>query len=118
MLSLNVGPVLKARGIERPYTYLVKAGISRHSATDLIQGKPRVLRLDHIELLCKLLICEPNDLLVWSPDKDQIYPENHPLFNLKRAQVQSNVQELLASMPFKQIKEITQTISDIKKANP
>jgi DNA-binding Xre family transcriptional regulator len=118
MLSLNLNTIFKVRGIEKPYAYLIKAGISSHSASDLLNGRPRIFRLDHIEIICKLLLCSPNDLLIWTPNKDEIYPENHPLHNLKKTESQSSIQELIATMSFDQVKEVTQTISDIKKANP
>ena len=63
MLSLNLIPIFKARAIEKPYSFLVKAGLSPHSATNILNNKTHVFRLDHIELLCRVLICEPNDLL-------------------------------------------------------
>jgi DNA-binding Xre family transcriptional regulator len=71
MLSLNLIPIFKARAIEKPYSFLVKAGLSPHSATNILNNKTHVFRLDHIELLCRVLVCEPNDLLVWNPDKGQ-----------------------------------------------
>ncbi|MBB2146776.1 helix-turn-helix domain-containing protein [Pedobacter sp. LMG 31464] len=116
MLSLNLNTIFKARGIEKPYSYLVKAGINPRSANGLLASTPRALKLDHIEIICKLLLCTPNDLLIWTPTKDQTYPENHPLHALKKPEEQNNIHELLATMSFEQVKEITQTINNIKKA--
>ncbi|MBK8628480.1 MAG: hypothetical protein IPN86_23875 [Saprospiraceae bacterium] len=31
MLYLNLAPIFAARGIERPYSYLVKAGFTHHT---------------------------------------------------------------------------------------
>lgn len=110
MLTLNLTPIFKARGILKPYTFLVKAGLSPHSANSIINSKTRVFRLDHIELFCNIFTCEPNDLLVWIPDKGQQYAENNPLLKLKQDDINQNLQETLASMPFKQLKEITKSI--------
>lgn len=49
MLSLNLNQIFKARGIERPYTFLVKAGFTPHSANALLNSKTKTFRLDHIE---------------------------------------------------------------------
>jgi hypothetical protein len=38
MLFLNVTEICKTRQIERPYSFLVKAGISPHTANDIANG--------------------------------------------------------------------------------
>jgi DNA-binding Xre family transcriptional regulator len=110
MLSFNLKPVFQARGIERPYTFLVKAGVAPHTATRILNSNSRVMRLDHVELICRILLCEPNDLLVWTPQSGQIYPPDHPLNNLKNQSSDGNLQEIIASMPYGQLKEIAKTI--------
>jgi DNA-binding Xre family transcriptional regulator len=109
MLTLNLNPIFKIRGIERPFTYLVKNGFSRHAATLLINGKNKVYRLDHVERLCELLICEPNDLLSWIPDKEHSYPENYPLARLKYHET-DNIKDTLEKTPLSELKIITENI--------
>ena len=115
MLTLNLAPIFRARGIEKPFTFLVNAGLPRHSATRLINNKPAVLRLDHMELLCRVLVCEPNDLLLFKPEKGQQYAANHPLLKLTQTLPASNWQQTLAEMPLKQLREITATITHVNK---
>lgn len=108
MLNLHLKPIFEARGIERPYTYLVKAGISRATAHNILQSKTRVFRLDHIELLCRVLICEPNDLLSYTPDSQTILDETHPLNNLRKETTsQSSIKDSLANIPYKELQELT-----------
>ena len=111
MLSLNLTPIFKARGIERPFSYLVKAGISPASANSILDGSIRSFKLDHIELICKILICEPNDLLLWTPNKDQQYSKDHPLFNLPQQDSSKDMKETMATIPYKKLKEITKQIN-------
>lgn len=113
MLSLNLTPIFRARGIDRPYTFLVKAGLSPHSANAILSSKTRIFRLDHIELLCRTLICEPNDLVVFTPNKDQHLSPEHPLNNLKQSETAKDMKETLATIPFKQLKEITKQINGL-----
>lgn len=115
MLSFNLSPIFKARGIERPYSFLVKAGLSPHSATSILANDIRTFRLDHIELLCRILICDPNDLLLWVPDNGQNYLENHPLTKLKSGDTGNDWQETFTTMPFKELKEITKSFIDKTK---
>ena len=117
MLSLNLTPIFKARGIEKPFTFLVNAGLPKHSATRLINNKPAVLRLDHVELLCRVLLCEPNDLLLFKPEKGQQYAANHPLLKLTQTIPVNNWQQTLAEMPLNQLRQVTKSISDIKPDN-
>lgn len=111
MLNLNLRPIFQARGIDRPYTYLVKAGISRATAHNILNSKTRVFRLDHIELLCRVLICEPNDLLAYIPDPSAPLQDTHPLNNLIHdATSKPGIKESLASIPYKELREITKQL--------
>lgn len=116
MLSLNVKPVFKARGVERPFSFMVKAGISPASANAILDSSIRSFRLNHIELLCKILICEPHDLLLWTPDKDQQYPSDHPLFNLQKRESEKELIQTIATVPYKRLKEITKQINEATKS--
>lgn len=115
MLTLNLKPIFQARGIQKPYTFLVKAGLSPASATNIINNKIRTFRLDHIELLCRILVCEPSDLLLFKPDKNQNYLPNHPLLKLQQQITDNNWQQTLANLPLKQLKEVTQNIIQNKE---
>lgn len=108
MLTLYLDPIFKARGIERPYTFLVKAGLSPHTASNILNAATRVFRLDHIELLCNVLVCEPNDLLMWTPDAGKKVDKNAPLANLiKTDKDLIDWKDSFASVPYKELKSIT-----------
>jgi DNA-binding Xre family transcriptional regulator len=109
MLSINLTPIFKARGIERPYSFLVNSGFNAHTAHSLLAGTTRAFKLDHVELLCKSLICEPNDLLAFTPNKNEVYLPEHPLLKLKQEE-DTNWTQTLATLPFKQLKQISQQI--------
>jgi DNA-binding Xre family transcriptional regulator len=111
MLSINLTPIFKARGIERPYSFLVNAGFNAHTAHSLLAGTTRAFKLDHIELLCKSLICEPNDLLAFTPNKNEVYLPEHPLLKLKQEDDAGNWTQTLATLPYKQLKKISQQIN-------
>ena len=111
MLSLHLMPIFNARGIERPFSFMVKSGFTPHAAHILLNGGPRSFRLDHIEHLCRILICEPNDLVVYTPEKAHPLLPDHPLNNLKATESIKAVNETLATVPLKQLKEITKQIN-------
>ena len=60
-------------------------------------------------------VCEPNDLLVWTPDKNQFYPENHPPQKLKPKPIPIDVQQTLSAIPYKDLVEIVNQIKEMQK---
>lgn len=111
MLTLDINPVIKTRGVEKPYTFLVKAGISPQSSTMIVQGKTRVFRLDHIEKICELLNCTPNDLLSWTPNKNVKLHDNHSLNKLKRDKKALQLQDTLKTLSLEQLNQIATFIN-------
>lgn len=120
MLRLNVMPVFKARGIDNPYYFLIKQGLSPYTVNNILYKGVLSLNLSHVELLCKVLVCEPNDLLVWTPDKNQFIPDNHPLQKLKLKPHPIDVQQTLSTIPYKDLVEIGNKIKEMKslETNP
>ena len=116
MLSLNLKPVFKARGIEKPYTFLVKAGFPSYTAHNLLNSKTVTFRLRHIDKLCTILNCRPDDLLVWTPNRNEKLADSHPLTRLKKQNIDNNWQETLKTMPLDQLNEIASIINKHKKA--
>jgi len=114
MLSFNLSPIFKARGIEKPYSFLVKSGLAPHSANVLLSSQTRSFRLDHVELLCKILICEPNDILVYREDASHKIAEDHPLNNLKQSEANKSLKETITTIPYKQLKELTNQINQME----
>ena len=100
MLKLNLGPVLSARGITKPFAYLVSIGFTYHSASVMINN-PKAVKVSYIGLLCLKLNCEPSDLFTWIPDKNNPIFENHAL-----RKVGGNV-DALFNLTFKELKEMT-----------
>jgi DNA-binding Xre family transcriptional regulator len=110
MLRLNLQPIFKARGIDKPYTFLVKAGFSAHSATVILGSNLKEIKLNYIEVLCENLNCEPNDLFLWIPDNEKMITDKHPLYNLRnRASDAENI--TLRDVPYKQLKELTSMLT-------
>lgn len=64
------------------------------------------MRLNHVELICKALYCEPNDLLAYKQNDNNPLPESHPLLNLLPNNEDVNWQEQLKTMPLHQLNKI------------
>lgn len=117
MLRINILPIIKERGIERPYTILKKEGLSHHIAIDLLNGNPRNFRLDTIEALCKLFVCEPTDLLEWTPTGKHQFPADHPIHKLAKKESAVSWKETVANLPLSELRELTRNIMSKANAN-
>jgi DNA-binding Xre family transcriptional regulator len=116
MLKLNLQPIFKARGIDRPHAFLVRIGITAHSANLILSSESKVFKLQHVELICRHLNCEPNDLLLWNPDKNNPIGDNHPLHNLSdKSSSSANGINTLRDIPYKELKEITKNLANRDK---
>lgn len=107
MLLYNLQAIFKARQIERPYSFLVKAGISPNTATKILNNEAKAIRLDHIEIICEHLCCEPNDLLVYIPHKNNVLPQNHPLHKLISENTDLAWLDNLKNIPLSNLKEMS-----------
>lgn len=110
MLKFNFTRVFKARGIERPFTYLLKAGYSPSFANRVANNKVRQMNLEHIERLCTMLQCTPNDLLEWTPEKNTVTVQEHPLCSLQRIASDGQINRILYNIPIDRLSEIEQLI--------
>jgi hypothetical protein len=60
--------------------------------------------LAHVETLCALLRCTPNDLFAWTPDdKTSDYPEN-PLQHI-RARALPDLQKIIGSLSLEEVRK-------------
>jgi DNA-binding Xre family transcriptional regulator len=116
MLIFNFNRVFKARGIDRPFSYLRNGGYSANFATRIANSRIDKLNLKDIEKLCEMLECTPNDLLEWLPREKDKTNMNHPLMAIKRNEKTIQLTKLLYSVPLDKLAEIEKLINDeIKK---
>ena len=114
MLTLNIKSVCKARGIDKPYTFLTKAGLSHHTATAILNPHTKVFKLGHIELICEKLHCTPNDLIKWEPDNNTMISPDHPLNSLKKNNEDYDWKENILKIPLDQLMEVANFIKNKK----
>jgi len=104
MITLQVKELYKLRGIKAPLAVMMKAGISQKVASDYLTGKKKHLLLAHIEILCTLLRCTPNDLFAWTPKNQALdYPEN-PLQAIRQKPM-PDLQHLIGAMSLDEVRK-------------
>ncbi len=112
MLRFNFSRVFKARGIEKPFSYLLKSGYSDNFATRVINNRIAKLNLNDIEKLCELLKCTPNDFLEWIPDSKDFDTLTHPLVSIKRGNEAVHLAQLLNTVPLHKLADIEALIKN------
>ena len=117
MLIYNINAICKARGVKQPYTFLVKSGISRRAAWRMLNDQSHSILLRHVEILCSVLNCEPNDLLVWIPEKDVVYREDFMLKKLLKKDLGDELLNALATMPLEKFKEVADMVLGKEDSN-
>ena len=85
MITLNIAQVCMVRGIKFPLKSLRKAGISTKVAGEYLNNPTKhQFTLKHIEVLCKLLNCTPNDLFSWQPNNPEEDVPTNPLQKIRQ----------------------------------
>ncbi len=110
MLQLNLKRIFKARGIEQPYKFLAQNGFVPFTAHKYKNGKVEHMRLDHIEKLCTVLNCTPNDIFEWSPDDLLDDRADHPLQKIRTREKKIEITKLLSKMSLEKLEEIEKLI--------
>jgi DNA-binding Xre family transcriptional regulator len=105
MLALNLKRVFALRGIEKPSGFMFKHGINRQTTYNLLRQETSVVKIEHIELLCRLLKCTPNDLFEWEGGADSL-SANHPLNDLKRNQTVQSIKEMIKDIPLEKMENL------------
>jgi DNA-binding Xre family transcriptional regulator len=117
MLVLNLKAIFSARGIDNPFSFLVNAGLSRHTATDFLHNTTGTVKLRYLELICSRLNCTPNDLFVWIPDNKTIVPESHQLNALKKNNKSFDLKKTFNNIPVDQLTRIAEMLKNQENKN-
>jgi DNA-binding Xre family transcriptional regulator len=110
MLRFNFTRVFKARGVDRPFTYLKKAGYSASFATRVSNNKVEGMNLKHVERLCILFQCTPNDLLEWIPDRKDPIGDKQTLATLSRNEKTVQLIQMINSITLDRLNAIEAVI--------
>ena len=112
MLEFNFTRLFRAKGITAPTTFLVNKGFSDNFATGVVRNRYRRFNLDDVERLCHVFQCTPNDLLEWSPDKNDGDTTNHYLASLIRNEKVLDLSLTLNSVSFDKLLAIEKLIQE------
>lgn len=113
MLIFNPNRMFKLRGIDKPYSFLVKNGFGSTTASDIVNIRKPLVRTEYLETICYLLNCTPNDLYEWKPDNHRAVPENHPLRTLQKEEIPPMF-EVLKDLPIEKLADVQDFIRELR----
>lgn len=93
--------MLKARGIEKAFTFLLKAGISSGSIKKILDGSVKQINIKNLTEICTQLRCTPNDLFtIEDPNLDVDHPlhklaESKPDLDIKNWLKKASIDEIM-----------------------
>lgn len=111
MVRLNLQRIFKARGIEQPYRFLVQNGFVPFTAHKYKNNKVEHIRLDHIEKLCVLLHCTPNDIFEWGPNDLLDDHPDHPLQKIRTRDKKIEIGKMLSKVSMEKLEEVEKLLS-------
>jgi DNA-binding Xre family transcriptional regulator len=118
MINYNFDRIFKARGVDKPFTYLTNAGFSDNYATKIKNNKIRRIGLKELEKLCILLRCTPNDFYEWIPENEEQVDKVHPLNVIRKSDKVFDLTKTLNSVPLGELDELEELINQTIKSSP
>ena len=115
MLTFNLPRLLKIRGVTKPFSYFMKLGYSRGTASKMAQNREMGFTLTKIERYCIDFKCTPNDLFEFHPEKKLNLEPDHPLYQLKREDNATEINALLHNLPLEKIIQLAALIKKEKE---
>ena len=114
MLKFDPRRVFGLRGIRKDLTFLMKNGVGRSTASNLLNFNVAYVKIEHLEKLCLLLRCTPNDLFGWKPPKDAVIDDAHPLMSLKRGPNPKDLADMVSDIPLEKLEQIEGLLNQLR----
>lgn len=111
MITLNVRRAARLKGITRPLRYLTANGFTYHTARILLSGKALRVDLRDIERLCRILHCEPHDLMDYAPPTDFPIGAEDRLAFLSKHNLDADIHQMIAKLSLKEMAALTAEVA-------
>jgi DNA-binding Xre family transcriptional regulator len=116
MIYLNLLPIFEAKGIDNPGQFLYKNGFTRHTAHNLLNNKTAGISFSHLEQLCLVLGCSPNDLLAWHDTNKNTALPKEPLHILKKEKSKGSITQTLRGLPVSKLQQLRNFLDGLSQS--
>ena len=115
MLTFEIKKILKVRGIDEPYRWLVKNGFVPATVHSWLNYQLGYIKPDHLERLCLLLNCTPNDLFDWREDGKTVVHDTHALRSLTKQK--NDIQTTLRELPLDKLEKLGEMLAKLRSSD-
>lgn len=95
-----------------PYSWLVKHGFVPQTVHSWLNYQLGYVKPDHLERLCLLLNCTPNDLFDWREDGKTVVHDTHALRTLIKQK--NDIQTTLRELPLDKLEKLGEMLAELK----
>ncbi len=113
MLTLDLARFIETKEIQNPLRFLTKAGFTYHTAGRLLRNQITKLDYGHLEQLCLLFNCTPNDLLSWTPASSLKGSDKIALSKLAGRKRKGTLVSKLIQLPEDKIDQLNQMLDKL-----
>lgn len=100
MITLELQRLCNLRGIAKPYAFLRAAGFSHNLSHNLANGVVKSITFAHLEKLCRIFNCMPQELFTYKPAGRGVNPATDILLPLRKKPLPTKgLNSLLATLP-------------------
>lgn len=111
MLTIDLRPIAKAKGITRLPSFLGRLGFSPSLAKRWARGQVQIIDLADLETVCRAFRCEPHDLLHYTPPANTVADPNDPLAALIKPTEAPDLSALLRDLPLKEAQALARDLA-------
>jgi DNA-binding Xre family transcriptional regulator len=113
MITLDLSRLMETKGIQNPLQFLIQAGFTYHTAGRLIRNQIIKLDYKHLEKLCLIFNCTPNDLLSWTPPASLKGSDKLALSKLAGRKRKGSLVSKLIQLPEDKIDQLNQMLDKL-----
>ena len=117
MLQLDIAGIMNEREIPNHNAYLCNNGFSPFIASRLLNNKTKSISFAHLQKLCLLFRCTPNDLYVWNAPNTMKNNTSQPIYALVPIIKKPFIASRLQHLPVEKLREIKKAIDEAMKMN-
>jgi DNA-binding Xre family transcriptional regulator len=105
MLTLYINEFLAKKGYRSTAWGLRKIGMPVSAAYKLTGNRVKSVKLEHLELICKVFDCTPNDLLNYQPENKNSISPGHSLLKICKSSGNPTPMELIKQLRPEEIEQ-------------
>ncbi len=114
MFVVQIKEMMLQKGVLRPYAQLLKMGVPRVRAQQLLKGTTKNIYLSDLYKFCTYLNCTPKELLKIVLPAESTSLENHPLKDWIKQDDINLIKELIDLSP-NEMERVKELVKELKK---